>query len=113
MNAIKIDIKKYTVRLNGDTLVVFNDGVNTLQNTEIGSLGILSKLFMLQEVIAKIIPLAYNDEPNFINDVEKMHDFVRLTEKEFMTTYSYLTKEEYRNTSELYTLEIFNQHEKA
>ena len=35
---------------------------------------------------------------NFLNDAEKMADFEILTRKEFLTSYSYLTEEEYDNT---------------
>ena len=35
---------------------------------------------------------------NFINDVEKMHDFKCLTKSDFLKSYSYLTEEEYDAT---------------
>jgi len=35
---------------------------------------------------------------NFIDDEEKMRDFVSLTKEEFLSSYSYLTEEEYDNT---------------
>lgn len=35
---------------------------------------------------------------NFIGDEEKMRDFVSLTKEEFLSSYSYLTEEEYDNT---------------
>lgn len=38
---------------------------------------------------------------NFIDDKEKMHDFFRLTKEEFLSSYSYLTEEEYDNTAML------------
>lgn len=36
---------------------------------------------------------------NFIDDEEKMRDFVSLTKEEFLSSYSYLTEEEYDNTA--------------
>lgn len=39
---------------------------------------------------------------NFIDDEEKMYDFVRLTKEEFLLSYSYLTEDEYDNTKRLY-----------
>ena len=36
---------------------------------------------------------------NFINDSEKMLDFLKLNMDEFLASYSYLTEEEYRNTA--------------
>mgnify|MGYP007107841277 CR=1 FL=1 len=36
---------------------------------------------------------------NFLNDIEKMHDFRILTKKEFLQSYSYLTEQEYDNTA--------------
>lgn len=36
---------------------------------------------------------------NFIGDEEKMRDFVSLTKEEFLSSYSYLTEEEYDNTA--------------
>ncbi len=41
-----------------------------------------------------------NDD--FIEDEEKMYDFVRLTKEEFLLSYSYLTEEEYDNTMKIY-----------
>ena len=38
----------------------------------------------------------------FIDDEEKMYDFVRLTKEEFLSSYSYLTEDEYNNTKRLY-----------
>lgn len=38
---------------------------------------------------------------NFIDDKEKMRDFVSLTKEEFLSSYSYLTEEEYNNTLQL------------
>lgn len=38
---------------------------------------------------------------NFVNDAEKMRDFHRLTKEEFLQSYSYLTEEEYDNTSSI------------
>ena len=35
---------------------------------------------------------------NFIDDKEKMFDFIMLTKEEFLASYSYLTKEDYENT---------------
>ena len=37
---------------------------------------------------------------NFINDKEKMRDFKRLSKKGFLSSYSYLTEQEYDNTAE-------------
>lgn len=37
---------------------------------------------------------------NFINDKEKMRDFKKLSKKEFLASYSYLTEQEYDNTAE-------------
>ena len=37
-------------------------------------------------------------QSNFLDDDEKMEDFEILTKKEFLTSYSYLTEEEYDNT---------------
>ena len=39
-----------------------------------------------------------NIKDNFSDDAEKMADFEILTKKEFLTSYSYLTEEEYDNT---------------
>lgn len=39
---------------------------------------------------------------NFINDFEKMRDFMELDKDEFLECYSYLTEEEYDNTKEIY-----------
>ena len=38
---------------------------------------------------------------NFLDDEEKMKDFYELTKEEFLTSYSYLTEEEYDNTAKL------------
>lgn len=35
---------------------------------------------------------------DFINDKEKMADFIRLSKQEFLLCYSYLTEQEYENT---------------
>ena len=35
---------------------------------------------------------------NFLDDDEKMADFEILTKEEFLTSYSYLTEQEYDNT---------------
>ena len=37
-------------------------------------------------------------QSNFLDDDEKMADFKILTKEEFLTSYSYLTEEEYDNT---------------
>ena len=37
-------------------------------------------------------------ESNFLDDAEKMADFEILTREEFLTSYSYLTEQEYDNT---------------
>jgi len=39
-----------------------------------------------------------NIKDNFSDDAEKMADFEILTKKEFLTSYSYLTEQEYNNT---------------
>ncbi len=39
---------------------------------------------------------------NFIDDKEKMNDFEILSKEEFLSSYSYLTEEEYNNTKMLY-----------
>lgn len=39
---------------------------------------------------------------DFINDKEKMADFIRLTKQEFLICYSYLTEQEYENTKKIY-----------
>lgn len=36
---------------------------------------------------------------NFLDDIEKMHDFRILTKKQFLQSYSYLTEQEYDNTA--------------
>lgn len=41
-------------------------------------------------------------QENFINDMDKMQDFLALTKEEFLQFYSYLTEEEYDNTNKLY-----------
>ena len=41
-------------------------------------------------------------DADFIDDEEKMNDFVRLTKEEFLLSYSYLTEDEYNNTKRLY-----------
>lgn len=38
---------------------------------------------------------------NFIDDSEKMKDFVKLTKDEFLKSYSYLTEEEYDETARI------------
>ena len=45
----------------------------------------------------------YKDS-DFIDDEEKMYDFVRLTKEEFLLSYSYLTEDEYNNTKRLYDI---------
>ena len=39
-----------------------------------------------------------NEYSNFLNDVDKMYDFLELSEDEFLESYSYLRKFEYQNT---------------
>jgi hypothetical protein len=39
---------------------------------------------------------------NFINDEEKMRDFILLSKEEFLMSYSYLTEKEYDNTMQLW-----------
>lgn len=43
---------------------------------------------------------------NFIDDEEKMLDFKTLSKAEFLSSYSYLTEEEYDNTAEIYARNI-------
>ena len=43
-------------------------------------------------------------DADFIDDEEKMYDFVRLTKEEFLSSYSYLTEDEYDNTKRLYDM---------
>ena len=38
------------------------------------------------------------NKTNFLDDDEKMADFEILTKEEFLTSYSYLTEQEYDNT---------------
>ncbi len=40
------------------------------------------------------------EKADFIDDKEKMRDFVELSKNEFLNSYSYLTEEEYDNTKE-------------
>lgn len=40
-------------------------------------------------------------DTNFINDKEKMRDFKKLSKKEFLSSYSYLTEQEYDNTARI------------
>lgn len=42
------------------------------------------------------------ERANFINDMDKMDDFLALTKSEFLSCYSYLTEEEYDNTRRIY-----------
>lgn len=39
---------------------------------------------------------------DFLDDEEKMRDFKKLTKKDFLFSYSYLTEEEYDKTMENY-----------
>lgn len=39
-----------------------------------------------------------NEYSNFLNDIDKMYDFLELSEDEFLESYSYLRKFEYQNT---------------
>lgn len=43
------------------------------------------------------------DKPNFVWDKEKIMDFKKLSKEEFLKSYSYLTEEEYDNTAEILT----------
>lgn len=46
-----------------------------------------------------------NDKINnadFLDDEEKMRDFICLTKEEFLASYSYLTEDEYDNTYKRY-----------
>jgi len=51
----------------------------------------------------KVEMLLTNDtkNANFLDDKEKMQDFVILTKKQFLESYSYLTEEEYDNTAKV------------
>lgn len=42
------------------------------------------------------------ENATFIDDQEKMRDFVKLTKEEFLMLYSYLTGQEYDNTLRIY-----------
>jgi len=42
----------------------------------------------------------WKEKPNFINDKEKMRDYLILSKEEFLKSYSYLTDEEYESTRE-------------
>lgn len=44
----------------------------------------------------------YNMENDFINDEEKMIDFVNLSKEDFLLSYSYLTESDYDETMRLY-----------
>lgn len=44
----------------------------------------------------------YYEDPNFIDDDEKMRDFVALEKSEFLQSYSYLTEREWDNTAKIY-----------
>ena len=46
---------------------------------------------------------------DFIDDVEKMYDFIELSKDEFLSSYSYLTEAEYRLTK-LRVLEIIHAY---
>lgn len=48
----------------------------------------------------KVIEILNSD---FINDMDKMDDFLALTKKEFLSEYSYLTEQEYDNTEKSMT----------
>lgn len=41
---------------------------------------------------------ALGNSNHFLFDAEKMQDFIYLTKREFLDSYSYLTEEEYDNT---------------
>jgi len=62
-------------------------------------------IYMLTEELQKTYKLqddlieAITKKANFLNDIEKMHDFRILTKKEFLQSYSYLTEQEYDNTT--------------
>lgn len=43
-------------------------------------------------------------DSNFLNDIDKMYDFLALTKDEFLFSYDYLTEQEYDNT-----LRLFNE----
>ena len=46
---------------------------------------------------------------SFIDDEEKMKDFIKLTKDEFLASYSYLTEEEYKKTKEDYIIRKFRK----
>ena len=48
---------------------------------------------------------------NFINDKEKMRDFKKLSKKEFLSSYSYLTEQEYDNTAREMLKKLYEQLE--
>ena len=50
------------------------------------------------EVVNKTNCLQSLSQSNFLDDDEKMADFEILTKEEFLTSYSYLTEQEYDNT---------------
>lgn len=47
---------------------------------------------------------------HFLDDEEKMADFVFLTKEEFLASYSYLTEEEYDATKEAYEKSLEDSH---
>lgn len=61
------------------------------------------KLDEIRDIIKKRdITASDFTESNFIEDSEKMADFVRLTKEQFLGCYSYLTEQEYDNTKKIY-----------
>ena len=46
---------------------------------------------------------------SFIDDEEKMKDFIKLTKDEFLASYRYLTEEEYKKTKEDYIIRKFRK----
>lgn len=48
-------------------------------------------------------------ELSFLNDMEKMQDFLALTKEEFLQSYSYLTEKEYDETLKHYE-EVYKEN---
>lgn len=50
---------------------------------------------------------------DFLDDEEKMRDFICLTKEEFLASYSYLTEDEYDNTYKRYYVQNLKIIEKC
>ena len=46
---------------------------------------------------------------NFFNDPDKMCDFIMLTKDAFLSSYSYLTEDEYENTRVIYLKQLLDR----